>query len=429
MLVRKLRLDPDTFDAVRAQARLILDDESPEGAPARLALAEALRSGGPAAVLKTLARPAVRAVLRDASLYGTRLTRAEFRGLVTFADDAALRVDSPALPVVPREPLGTWVQPFHGEIKAADTGSVPVLDCAFLPNGQLLLALGEVGASLRSRDGRSLARFDVPAHRLVVSDAGDRAIALGSRGKSWRLSKLDLVRRTAQDWCDAQIDAFAPDYDGQLWFVATESLFAIDTTRSRFDGPWSVPDVVARGGDTLRLARSATGFSVLVPSPGGEEVWHYALPGLILRSRREMPGVTRYADTRAVVTQSALSAAGLVARQHLGLTPEHTTGPPSLLWSRDGQRWSERRIGEAGEGPASLVASETWIAAGVREPRAVRVLLLDAKEGNVRTQIRLEGAERVCLRLSGETLSLADDRGRVLVLDLDQGWLLRDLRI
>src|SRR5262249_37443991 len=140
-----------------------------------------------------------------------------------------------------REPLARWNEPLSIAIEARDVGSVAVRDAVFLPSGQLLLALGEIGVSLRSREGKSVLLFDAPAHHLVISDGADRAIAVARRAEVCRLSRLDLARRTAASWCDARLDAFAPDYDGLHWFVATEDLYAIDATGRGFDGPWRVP--------------------------------------------------------------------------------------------------------------------------------------------------------------------------------------------
>jgi hypothetical protein len=38
-------------------------------------------------------------------------------------------------------------------------------------------------------------------------------------------------------------------------------------------------------------------------------------------------------------------------------------------------------------------------------------------------------SKRVTLHLQGQTLNLADDRGRILVLDLEYGQMRRDLRL
>ena len=131
---------------------------------------------------------------------------------------------------------------------------MPVHDALLLPNGRMLVALGEIGARLLTRDGRTVTHFDQPAEKLVISDNGDRAIALARRGEVWRLSRLDLIEWRCEDWCDAQIDAFAPNYDGSLWFLGAKGdFYAIDANSKSFEALWRVPDA---GNKVLSVARS-----------------------------------------------------------------------------------------------------------------------------------------------------------------------------
>ena len=434
MLVRKLTLDPESFDEVREKAVAVLSDETTDGARTRIALAEALARTESSPGPRTLMRPAARAVLRDAALYGSRMKPAEFQKLITFAEDAALRADMPALSVAKGEPLASWRQPLQINVEAGDAGTVQTFDAAFLPNGQTLVALGEAGVALHSRAGKRLTVFDVPAHRIVLSDGGDRAIAVARRGEVSRLSRLDLVRRTADNWCDARVDAFAPTFDGLLWFVATEDLYAIDTTGARFDAYWRVPDLVEVGGRSMTIARSNARCVVLVN--GREmELWSYELPSLTLRARRSVDSpLGGPTEEKTIVREfaMAIAASGLIAEQSLRADIENLGDidrPFSMRWSVGEGTWRDLPIGTPGERPGPMAVSDGFIASAVIESDAVRVVLVDVAQGRIRAQLRLEAAREVCLRLDAETLTMGDDRGRLLVLDLDHGWLLRDVRI
>jgi hypothetical protein len=180
MLVRRLSLDPDSFPETRTRAVAIAEDEQADGVATRLALADALAAAPEAPGRATLARVAARAALRDAALFGTRLTSDMLRKLV--AADGALRTDLPSLPRVAREPLARWTTPLPLSVAAGDVGALAVRDVGLLPNGQMVVALGEAGVLLRSRENKLLARFDVPADRLVL-DAGDRAMRLRDAAK------------------------------------------------------------------------------------------------------------------------------------------------------------------------------------------------------------------------------------------------------
>src|SRR5581483_11981824 len=81
-------------------------------------------------------------------------------------------------------------EPMRIEIAASDAGTLPVNDISLLPSGRLVAAFGEAGVKLLARDGRTITHFDQPAHRLVISDHGDRAIVMARRGEVWRLARL-----------------------------------------------------------------------------------------------------------------------------------------------------------------------------------------------------------------------------------------------
>jgi len=59
----------------------------------------------------------------------------------------------------------------------------------------------------------------------------------------------------------------------------------------------------------------------------------------------------------------------------------------------------------------------------------VDVHLLDPQTGSSVTAISLEGASRVATREFEDRLVVADDRGRVVVMETPGGRVLRDLRI
>lgn len=416
MLARQVTLAPERFEEVRDRVLAILESWRAEGASTRLAFAEALCQGPRTPAATTLARAAVRAVARDSGRLGARMSPAQFRQLVTFAEDGALRADAPALPLSSREPWIARSEPWRIEVAAGDTGTMPGFDATFLPNGLTAVALGEAGVRLLSRSGRSVGEFDQPAHRLVVSDLGDRAIAMARRGRAWRLARIDLASRRASAWCDARIESFAPDYDGGLWFVVSaDGLVAVDTTSRGFDGPWGVPGL---GGRVMTLSRSATQCALAL---GGDEqqVWCYELPSLRLRSRTELPPAFRgrvAAPRRLAVAPDGtvadlwVSAAVLHLKLH-GATPFQVPLPS--------EEWE----------PADLAISTEWVVAAATGPGSGRVYLFHRKTGRLKVEVFLGRSGRISLHLQEAWLTLLDDRGRLIVLDLEYGQIRRDLRL
>jgi hypothetical protein len=101
--------------------------------------------------------------------------------------------------------------------------------------------LGVVGIRLITRDGRTIAHFDYPADRIVVSENGNRIIALARRGEVWGLSKVDVQSRRATPWRHAEITRFTTNFDGASWFILCgEDLYVLDATSNHLDAMWRI---------------------------------------------------------------------------------------------------------------------------------------------------------------------------------------------
>ncbi len=421
MLARKITLTPQPFVEVRGAAQRLLESWRAEGAPARLAFADTLRRGERSPEAATLARAAVRAIARDSGRFGARMEAADLRQLAAFAGDGALRADALALPIPARTLWITRDEPLEVEIAARDAGTRPAYDAAFLPNGLTAVALGEAGVRLLTRGGRTVAELDQPAHRLVVSDHGDRAIALAKRGDSWRLARLDFSLRRAEPWCEARLDAFAPDYDGALWFVAgPDGLLAADATAKRLDGAWGVSRLP---GSALAIARSG-GRCSLALAGDPSEVWTYELPSLTLRRRDPVPIAPVIRRTHRI----AISPEGALAEP----SPGGATGRQILLQIhgldiQDGPR-VEIPLDASGRTGEPAIAGD-WAALPVFSSEGACVHLIHLPSTAVRAEVALGRSTKTALRLTSQYLTLADDRGRVVVLDLENGQVRRDFRL
>ncbi|HEY4590703.1 MAG TPA: hypothetical protein VII86_15860 [Thermoanaerobaculia bacterium] len=421
MLARKIALAPEPFVEVRGAARRLLESWRAEGAPARLAFADTLRRGDRSPVSATLARAAVRAIARDSGRFGARMEPADLRQLAAFAGDGALRADALALPIPARTLWITRGEPLEVEIAARDAGTRPAYDAAFLPNGLTAVALGEAGVRLLTRGGRTVAELDQPAHRLVVSDHGDRAIALARRGDSWRLARLDFSLRRAEPWCEARLDAFAPDYDGALWFVAgPDGLLAADATAKRLEGSWGLSRLP---GSALAIARSAARCSLAL-SGDPSEIWTYELPSLTLRRRDPVPIAPVIRRTHRI----AIAAEGALAEP----SPGGAAGKQILLqihgWHIQDGPMVEIPLDASGRPGEPAIAGD-WAALPVFSSEGACVYLIHLPSGAVRAEVALGRSTKVALRLTPQYLTLADDRGRVVILDLENGQVRRDFRL
>jgi hypothetical protein len=447
MLARKLSLVPEEFEDVRRRALVFLEDESFEQRDARLLFAETLCHGERTAGTQTLARATARAILRDAGQDCHSMQPKQFKSLVEFSGDGALRTDLPPFPTIGPESSRRASETLRVEFSAIDCGSTSITDAALLGDGRMLVAMGEAGVRLLTRDGRTVAHFDQPAHRLVISEHGDRAIALARRGEVWRLARLDLLARRANDWCEAHIDAFAPDYDGSLWFVGAKGdFYAIDATAEKFDALWRVPEA---GHSVVGVARSASTCSFITATEfGGLETWVYRLPLLTLRSRT--PSSTLPDNLALVDLRAAFSAEGVLVDQSLYWYLGKKSGPSAGRTDASGDERlvlleplpvlqlrvfdsdvvkHEFAIGNGNSQPGQPEVFGSVVASPVYEAEGARVLVFDLQDGRTRAEFFMSKATQVSTRLGEKTLTLADDCGRLVVLDLSRNCLIRNLRV
>ncbi len=438
MLVRQLELMPEDAE-LHARILALLEDEEPEHAPERKEFAEILCTAEVTPRLAAFARAALRTMLRDSQTAPHLFDRDLLRRLQNYGADAALRADLPTLPAdSARSPFSQREEPLRLEWEAHDTGAMPVYDAAFLSNGRTLVALGEAGVRLLTRDGRTAAHFNQPAHRLVVADGGQRAIAIAPRGELLRLAKLDLTALRATHWCEASIQTFTPDYDGSLWFVATATDFlAIDATSDRFQALWRTPELT---GAPVQITRNILDCSLLLRQPQLEQgllglpalsetwwKWHFALPSLVMRDRQEVhlkPDL-RFAFTRAIAPSGEMAELAVRPGEQ---TDEMVTPLPLLNLRTNGSHPFEMNF-PGDYQPMQSVYIGLWLAVPYRDQAGVYVSLFSCARGDHSAAFTLKGAQTVSVRLTSTHLTLADDRGRVIVLDLATGSLLRDLRL
>jgi hypothetical protein len=249
----------------------------------------------------------------------------------------------------------------------------------------MLVALGEAGARLVTGDGRCVAHFDVPAFSLVLSMHEDRALALAPRGMVKRLSRLDLTQRRAEPWCDTRVDAFAPVYDGNLWFLAVEdTVMAVDALAAEPRALWRVPRV---GGQVLAVAVGPAELSFATLNAEAEiERWTYALPDPTLRSRQMLPG-GKVEDVRWFGPE--------VRSELLPRMPEEELG--------------------------GLVLGGAWFAALRHTPSGREVRLLERKQGTMRAQFFFQGTLPISVRFQSGDVLLFDAAGRLVRVDPARG--------
>jgi hypothetical protein len=70
-----------------------------------------------------------------------------------------------------------------------------------------------------------------------------------------------------------------------------------------------------------------------------------------------------------------------------------------------------------------------WVVSSVLATDVVRVGVIDLQSKDVTAQLFLAGANQVSTRLTENTLTVADNLGRVIVIDLRRNCSIRNFRI
>ncbi|AKU99033.1 Serine/threonine phosphatase PPP [Labilithrix luteola] len=328
-----------------------------------------------------------------------------------------------------------------------DVGAVSILDAVELPGGGWLLALGEMGLRLLSPDGTLLVQFKEPAHRIVLSDHGTRAIVVTRRGETTQLARLDLVTRRLRSWCDARIDAHATDFDGGIWYVSyRDTLFAIDALDDEWTHLWSVSAMADGRGRVSSIERtsregkpehdSSVVLAVLVVSDDGVPVrWTFETKRHVLRSRADVtlePSPHPRAETLVV------SAGGAVLDFQHAVASDDAPVLVARCWN---EGWQTRIIPEVAS-PLAPIGNHAWHVFPSRSEHGLVLCVVEAGTWRPMCEIRLDAPpdransgrllslqRRLYARLRGHRLVAFDDYGRLVVVTLDTGRVLRELRV
>ena len=432
VLPARVLAEDGSFEVVRSRvlALCAADDARAE----RAALADALLAeSAPSEALETLTRPLVRALVRDAAVSGDEGEARRVAKLAQRGADRALAADLPQWPTFLRAMLASAVGGAHAAhpnaqvIDGADRGLRAVTDAAALPDGRVLLAFGESGAELWSRAGRCVHRFDEPCAALVVSDHGDRALALAPRGESWRVAVLELDARRSRPWADLRLDAFAGTFDGDGWVVAQDGrvleLDAQDPAAGALRALVDAPTEITVRSRALALDRCPRAVMALARHEDlARRDAHTAAHVWDAVTARELS--TRALDTLDAVGSPPRFGAVDARTEVVVRIDREADGRDVLLIITRSGRTSWPVEGEA----VGLSRHNGWTCVLTRDPEGLTATLYNPNLHRC-LSVRLVRASRGAVRLDAGTLTVADDLGRVRVIDLARGAVLRDLRV
>jgi hypothetical protein len=241
----------------------------------------------------------------------------------------------------------------------------------------------------------------------VVSDGGDRVLALAWRGAGvYRVVRIDVTRRRAEPFCEIALDAFAGDFDGATWLVGDAAgLTLLDVTDAR---PVALATIPLERRAAVKIVRDASmrAHALVVTEGGGLEHLSLELPPFVLRERktRDLSPDVALVEVAAGGASSYALVTGLVAVRAYRLVTWDTARAPS----------GDQPIGSLGDRPLALVAGAGLVGYAAAREGGVRVLVGEPPLVG-RVTVDFHGATDASIRLHRGLAAAWDDRGRLAV--------------
>lgn len=426
MLAKSLSLfsEPKNADKNRvtiARIKTLLGESSDLQATERAVFAKELIKQSKNNQTRALARQTLRTIINDRACSRNWWNRQDFKALLDFSEDAPIKNEfqkmspSQLFPPMPTS-LASRTKPLVYEF--SDSGTFEIYDVCMINHNRFLSAHGESGVRLINNQGKVLAHFNVPAHSLVLSDNGNRAIALAKRGEVFRLSQININERKAAFWVETALDLYAHTFDGANWFVVTGSILsAIDVHSEHFKANWNVADLP---GYARSLSRSPQHLSILLDSVDDSESWTYDTTGSIRLRERHYIGPQ---DDYCIAT--AVSPSGQVA---------------IFVWDEDQQSmiYALKNKGKTVlEIPLDSVAgtigipdfSEHWLILPSGNSESVSFNFIHPGYGKNKLVLTFNKTNKIQIKCQTDTALISDSNGRIIAVDLNSGTLIHDIRL
>jgi hypothetical protein len=360
---------------------------------------------------RRLATELIRHVVPERIAGFNSIEKRDINRLLQLADTALLKADLPSfsLPgIASASPLAARSASVTAILE--ERGLLPIHDACRLDGGQYLLALGESGVTRVDRRGRQLAHYPVPAHHLVLSDNGQRALALAGRDQTFRISRLDLSSSKVMDWISAPCTFWALRYDGALWNAVIDNrIVAIDTMQDRLTVIWQVADLP---GHIVHFLEDRQRQTILFDTPEGLEQWRYMLPARRLSQRDGFAAPD--SDVWRVLSGSNSNAPFKLSL----LSSEQDT---SLIVQREGHpRSAKLMLGAITQDPQVSIQDD-WLLAVVDKGSSGSCLVADLQHANLKAALELPHAVFPRVRAHDGRILFFDRCGRLIDVDCSSG--------
>ncbi len=436
LLARHLLRLPDSLEEIKPKIDSLLSDRNRENASSRHAflctLIESNMMSSPE--VQCMARSALRTLLRDLSAGHISISKGQLKNLTNATNERTLWADLSSIQLPGTRTTLTESRDIQ-RIEIREQGTRSLSDAAFLPNGKCVIACGETGVCIINSRGNITHQFRSPANQLVMSIHGDRTIAVAHRGEARRLTRLNLLSHESVDMGELRLSTMAAIFDGSTWIVyGEEGLLVVDATAPKCKALWRMPnlttDVVAIGTDCKNAAFVTSGLITKdqwgrpVEAIHKYEKYLCDAHDLQLRHRIAVPGITPG-------TMIQVSPRGRVITARL-TEPSPDTGRQDFNFSCDGiqvDRVPTEPTTDFTIEEIEFSVSADWVALTLPVSGGIECHIRSITERSTGLIVFLPEATKANAKIQTDLVTICDDRGRLLVLELQYGRLIRNLRI
>lgn len=428
LLAYRAAFRPDQFMDSCQRLGAILKDTDSSMAIARTEFADALIKQPATPETQALGRIVFRPLFGDRARSKNLWPKKRFEELLNYIHDGALKADFQRTPFPDATSGKMAVSALLDrrsppmEVTFSDFGSTEIYDFCVLPEGRSLVALGEAGVLVMNAKGKAVWHFNVPAHSFVVSDLKNRALALSPRGEVYRVSRIFIDEQKAAFWHEAKLDTYADTFDGSIWFAAEgENLFAIDVQDKTFKSFWHVSNLP---GSLSRPCRSATSLAFMVNEDDhAKSLWRYDLPNLILRHRDYLEELHD-----KIILDLSVSASGTVKMIHIQEAPDENQSI-FYLQANLSKKCINIPLNMAPGKIHPIAASEEWFAIPLEDEFGMTIYLVDQNNPKIRMCLKLPNTKSARIRFFDNEMTICDDQGRLIRMDLYYGAIVRSLSV
>ncbi|MFL6659298.1 MAG: hypothetical protein ACJ8GW_14560, partial [Massilia sp.] len=411
-LVRKLSLLPESLADSAAAIGALLAADGDEGVLLRATLArELIAIEQHSSATRRLAGAALPYVLAERISGHNQLAKRELNKLVELVGPGLLKADLPNISVdhaAAGRPLSALQSPLQAH--GSQAGLLPIHDARRLPDGHYLLALGERGVTRVTAQGKIVVHFPLPAYHLVLSQNGERALALARRGAVVRVSRIDLTSCKVSDWLSHAFDAWSDRFDGAVWNAVIDNrVVAIDTTKEGLSVIWQVAELP---GTVIGFQENDHYQVILMKKDDQLHQWRYALPGRRMMQRDLVAALPLHTGV--------LAQPGFPAPLQLSLGEQ---GPDSktATFTRVAGTSFTTALGSY-EHVTHAEARDDWVLLHTYDnDEHYRCLVLNSSGSKVVAQLMLDDANGPAASANDDHLLLFDRSGRLLDVDCATG--------